>query len=72
MVGPQGIVRPGGLLMLTTPFSWKEEFTRKVRRRKGEGAYDLRARERIAQYMSHAPSRTRSTLDMTSYSTYIA
>lgn len=40
MVGPQGIVRPGGLLMLTTPFSWKEEFTRKVRRGKGEEAFD--------------------------------
>ena len=26
-----GILRPGGLLMLTTPFSWKQEFTPKVR-----------------------------------------
>jgi 5-histidylcysteine sulfoxide synthase/putative 4-mercaptohistidine N1-methyltranferase len=25
--GPRGLVRPGGLLLLTTPFTWREEFT---------------------------------------------
>ena len=30
LVGPTGIVRPGGLIMFTTPFSWKDEFTPKV------------------------------------------
>ena len=25
----EGVIAPGGLLMLTTPFSWKEEFTPK-------------------------------------------
>jgi len=30
LVGNTGIVRPGGLIMFTTPFSWKSEFTDRV------------------------------------------
>lgn len=27
LTGPQGLLRPGGLLMITSPFSWLKEFT---------------------------------------------
>jgi 5-histidylcysteine sulfoxide synthase/putative 4-mercaptohistidine N1-methyltranferase len=31
MQGPDGLVRPGGVLVITTPFSWLEDYTPKAR-----------------------------------------
>ncbi|HEY9676374.1 MAG TPA: 5-histidylcysteine sulfoxide synthase [Drouetiella sp.] len=52
MSGPRGIVREGGVLMLTTPFTWMESFTSKDLWFGGQIGNDISSEEALLQRMS--------------------
>lgn len=52
MSGPRGIVRRGGLIVLTTPFTWMESFTPKELWFGGQKDAQLTSEESLMEKMS--------------------
>lgn len=56
------MVAPGGLFLLTTPFSWKPEFTPKVKKEEGEERKEAHTHPAMALACACVPCTMLSSL----------